>query len=1421
MHGEEVVACSRDFIVDESPPLIGVVREVFPDWHNTTKDITFQWQQDVLQASWPGWSDNTTSIPLQYRYKIGTSPGLDDVVAWTTAGSQTAVVVRDLDLQDGWELTWTVEAYNSANHYSALMSTGVVIDATAPFGNMVNLTGPSGVDGVTFLGSTEVTASWDLFVDEESGVIFYDVEVGLCEDNPLADIVLASRRLTPTTGTVTFSNVQFAQGRLYCVQVTAENEAGLRTTVESTTKFTFDPTPPHSAVVVVGDTLLWSLPHQRNATIVATWNFTDHDVRSVAPMEDYITYEWAVGTAASPELLQAFTHTGSKTQGVASQLAVVERTWYVVTVRATNTAGHSTLHTSLPVLYDPEVPDATSEVLCFSELYPPKSVRVNSTVNCALIPRHLGREVVAYTYDFNVTNGADAVPLVEADVEMLHAGPILDDMPDVSLWFEVTYVAPSHPGKHNLSVTVPGVGGDAEHVMQSPVRWDVASKYADATTSVSCDWDLGAYGDEGIVRHGTTVICTIIVRENDVPGVAVIADISSAAVLGEIVGMRTYDDGGATWFFNYTAPTCGTEDLVRLTMGPNGEDDPDMTNSPIFVHLATQPTVDSELYCASLLHPTTSVRVLEDSYCTLTVRDEQGLAKAVAADFVINVTTGTVSPLVTDDDGFSFTFEYTAPESPPEGGTQFQNNTLQVRLANPWWGQRLITGGHVEMDIAGHADNTSSLACTSQLLLDTEVEYGGEMQCTISMRRDGVVVKAVPADVVVWGTSPGSSVSDVFVADGGVELKFVYTAPTIPGETDDINAAIVVGEGLAPVVFSPITVTLLVVGASRNSILWCETGLLPVTSVRRDTTNVCSITMIDRDGDPVKGDVLAFTLDARFGDVSIARPAAGGRVAELDYEPPAVGFVDDVHAFLTLTDETLVDGIVDLDVVDWPDGTSRLECTSAERPNDAVRAGGRVNCTIYVRLEGSIVKAVPADFNITTLPPVPISDVDVMEGGERLQFEFFAPETMGLNDMNVTVVLTSPLPGDVASGGAIVQGTQHFHVMHLPDDTSSVTCTRYEAVPPDGSAVYVDEGTVLVAEYELVDCQVTARANGLPVKAFVYDFAPATINGTVSPYTTFHISGFKVGFAYMAPDVDQLGSDLLSIGVAATGAEVAGSPVPLRVFHHDIPTPYVRCDTDRAPRSSTVAFGLAWCTVYFGTPQSVVDGALGLQPRIAVTVPAGDGEILQDRPPWWFRSGDEAGLGYPFVYRAPAGPGRFHFTITTTLSEGDVAGSPVPIDVAGDMDPGKSIFSCEYGVAFAAVGYVLRDMPVTCGIASMDAAGVPVQALFTDFVITTNGAVTTPMWTADGGLTFNFTITTPIEGTQFEARVFEAGTSLILSGPLVLAELTDEDAPIWTGEQPQVLYSDKATVTMSLQLDEPCRVYVDTARPWFRVSSNY
>lgn len=211
---------------DTTPPTTPVV----------TDDGAYSTAQSTLHASWSS-TDPETGV-AGYEYAIGTTPGGEDLVPFTSIGAATEVIRTDLALINGARYYFSIRATNGAGLVSAVgASDGILVDFTPPATPVVTDDGKftSSADSLHFVYGSG---------DTESGIERYEFSIGT--GLGLADVVDWQDAGLVREQTIT--GLSLTQGGGYYVNVRARNHAGLVSEGYSN-GITSDFTPPAVPVI--------------------------------------------------------------------------------------------------------------------------------------------------------------------------------------------------------------------------------------------------------------------------------------------------------------------------------------------------------------------------------------------------------------------------------------------------------------------------------------------------------------------------------------------------------------------------------------------------------------------------------------------------------------------------------------------------------------------------------------------------------------------------------------------------------------------------------------------------------------------------------------------------------------------------------------------------------------------------------------------------------------------------------------------------------------------------------------------------------------------------------------------------------------------------------------------------------------------
>jgi hypothetical protein len=309
------VASSDGITIDTDAPTIASVIE-----GSLTTDVDYQNSDTTLIIVWTG-SDTASGI-AHYDYALGTASADSNTVTWTSSGTDTAVILTNLTLDEDTTYYLSARATDVAGNLSALASgDGITIDLTAPAGTTVN---DGTGDDISYTGSdTTLSANWPAFTEDVSGISHYEIGV----DDGDGDYI--SWTSIGDTTTHTFTGLNLTNGTLYYVKVLAMDVAGNLSDVVSGDGVTVDIEGPFAGTVFDGDSLDvdWT---NSDSILAANWkDFSD-------PLSGIQYYEYAIGTEIDSVALVDWTSAGSDTFFTETDLTLISSETYYVRVKATD-----------------------------------------------------------------------------------------------------------------------------------------------------------------------------------------------------------------------------------------------------------------------------------------------------------------------------------------------------------------------------------------------------------------------------------------------------------------------------------------------------------------------------------------------------------------------------------------------------------------------------------------------------------------------------------------------------------------------------------------------------------------------------------------------------------------------------------------------------------------------------------------------------------------------------------------------------------------------------------------------------------------------------------------------------------------------------------------------------------------------------
>ncbi|KAJ7365984.1 hypothetical protein OS493_002726 [Desmophyllum pertusum] len=360
---------SDGILIDITPP---TVAPLYIKDGERGKDKNFSSEHFTFSAHWEQAFADAESGLAEYRVGLGTIPGLADIKAFETVGSQTNVTLTGLLLESGQRYFVTVVGCNKVGMCINASSNGAIVDFVPPHSGKV-LTGMTGPPVLYQWITKSVWARWNWCLADEKRVSavlnysqcsndsFYDVHSGIgmfgisvvsqSTDELLAPFKLAGRQR------YTGRNINLQDG-VYSVAIEASDKAGVATRGLSNT-FIVDSSPPVITLVQhghFGETMAYT----NTSFITFRSYFVIEDdlskvkaykigVGSYSGADDVIKFQSFSSLRFPTSLLQ-----GNWTSPKPTSLKNNQR--YFITVLAINSAGLFTIKSSPPLLSDFEAP---------------------------------------------------------------------------------------------------------------------------------------------------------------------------------------------------------------------------------------------------------------------------------------------------------------------------------------------------------------------------------------------------------------------------------------------------------------------------------------------------------------------------------------------------------------------------------------------------------------------------------------------------------------------------------------------------------------------------------------------------------------------------------------------------------------------------------------------------------------------------------------------------------------------------------------------------------------------------------------------------------------------------------------------------------------------------------------------------------
>ena len=360
---------SDGILIDLTPP---TVAPLYIKDGMGEMDKNYTSERFSYSAHWEQAFSDAESGLVEYRVGLGTIPGLADIKAFSTVGSQTNETITGILLDSGQRYFVTVIGCNGVGMCVNASSDGAIVDFVPPHSGNV-FTGLAGPPALYQWITTSVWARWnwcladekraspvlnynnqcgnDSFFDVHSGISMFSISVvSQTTERLLAPFKLAGRQRNAGR------NIYLKDG-VYSIAIEASDKAGVTSRGLSNT-FIVDSSPPLITLVQhghFGETLAYA-----NASVII--------FQSYFMVEDELSrvkaYKIGVGSYSGGDdviKLQSFSLRFPTSLLRANWISLTPTSLknnrrYFITVLAVNSAGLSTVKSSPPLVSDFEAP---------------------------------------------------------------------------------------------------------------------------------------------------------------------------------------------------------------------------------------------------------------------------------------------------------------------------------------------------------------------------------------------------------------------------------------------------------------------------------------------------------------------------------------------------------------------------------------------------------------------------------------------------------------------------------------------------------------------------------------------------------------------------------------------------------------------------------------------------------------------------------------------------------------------------------------------------------------------------------------------------------------------------------------------------------------------------------------------------------
>ena len=310
------ISASDGIMVDLIVPLVGELYD-----GSESEDMDWQSSDSTFALYWSG-SDSRELD--HYQYSVGTAPGDSNIVAWTSASTNTSVVLENVELLEEQTYYGNVRAVDKASNVSDVVSSdGITIDYSAPVSGSVN---DGLVADLIFTGTADsLSANWSGFSDSISGISNYEYAIGTTIQG--TDVVIWAS--TGTDSFMTHSGLTLANGSSYFISVRATDFAGNVSNIGSSDGVTVDIEAPLAGSVFdgLGQDEEWAYSF---TTLEGNWSGFSDSISGIS------NYEYAIGTILGATNVVAWTNNQLATSFIREDLTLQGGTTYYISVRATD-----------------------------------------------------------------------------------------------------------------------------------------------------------------------------------------------------------------------------------------------------------------------------------------------------------------------------------------------------------------------------------------------------------------------------------------------------------------------------------------------------------------------------------------------------------------------------------------------------------------------------------------------------------------------------------------------------------------------------------------------------------------------------------------------------------------------------------------------------------------------------------------------------------------------------------------------------------------------------------------------------------------------------------------------------------------------------------------------------------------------------